>query len=251
VCSSDLYSLASSLTQKAFSVIQILTGPLFPAMAGLDARSETGRVRRAYGLSTRAAALVCFCLFVPLAAGGKSFISAWIDPLAGERCGRAFALLAFGGFFGGLNAVSYSTLMGLGYARMCSLTSVAGGLVSLAMMAVTVPRLGLTGAALGAFSGYGSLYFMRLILIERRVFEASIVPRLAESLLFLLGSLAAYLAVDEFYLRAGALRLVPVMASLAGFSAVFFALGLKLDALIAARRGRDSVYAALRAGARR
>jgi O-antigen/teichoic acid export membrane protein len=240
------YTLASSLYQRGISAFGMLPSLLVPAISRMEGE-DLSRAKRAYGLSLRLSAVLAMAGFLPLMGLGDAFLGAWL-PGHEALVARAFPvlfLLSAAGCLGAMSMILHSVLLGLGRAKQVALTGLAGAALGYAAAALALPALGIEAAAFCGLVGYASIYTLRLVISERRVFGRALLPLAREHALMLAGaSLAVFLLRQASPFIRG-LPLALVLLALAA-SALGVALSaLAADSAVARLLGRESVAQAL------
>ncbi len=141
-----------SIGFKPASAVSYFAGPLVsvfvPAASAMDARNESAALRRLLVDGTRAAAALTLVGSVWLWAFGGQLVALWVGP------GHEDSLPVLWVFVGVFLVSSFQNpasaiLRGVGEVRLFSLSVLAEYAANLILSAILIPRIGITGAAIG------------------------------------------------------------------------------------------------------
>ena len=242
------YALASSLYQRAVSAFGLLPTLLTAAVSRMQGGGELERAKRAYGLSLRFTAIAALAVFLPLWGLGDVFLNAWLpqNPPLALMAYAPLRIFCAAGLLASLSGVLHAVLLGLGYPRQVALTGLVGAAFGFSVAWLCLPSLGLQSAALSGLVGYASVYALRLVISERRVFGRKLGPlALEHGLLFLFG-LPCLLLLRNVAPYLNGCRLLPALSALALAAALVAALALAADQWMARRVQREPVLSVLK-----
>jgi O-antigen/teichoic acid export membrane protein len=144
-----IYVLCVQATQPIHGLGAAAFNFLFPHISSRHEAGEIHAPRRVFRFALLSSIGFSLALALPLILLGKPILSLWMGAEFAQQGYVVLGILAVAYVLLAVNVVPHYTLLALGSVRYVSIVNVLGGILSLAATAMLIPRLGLTGAALG------------------------------------------------------------------------------------------------------
>lgn len=173
---------------------------LFPAVSQMQGQlrdEEAARLVVQANWMITAFAISCF---VPLIVFAHDLLFVWVGPDFAMNTAGLVRILAFGSATSCLFAIPSFYLLGIGKSKWLALMSFAQGIITLAVAALLIPRLGLAGAGWGTTSST-IVHVTVLILMWKRIFRIWIPARVYFSATFGQYGVGAAIAIGLMLLR--------------------------------------------------
>jgi O-antigen/teichoic acid export membrane protein len=164
-----IYVLCVQATQPIHGLSAAGFNFLFPHISTRHEAGEVHGPRRVFRLAlllSIGSALVLALTFILF---GKMLLTLWMGAAFAEQSYLVLAVLAVAYSAMAANVVPHCGLLALGRVRLVSALNVSAGVVLIGLMALLIPPLGLTGAALGRF-GYSVLLAIPYLVSSRNAF---------------------------------------------------------------------------------
>jgi O-antigen/teichoic acid export membrane protein len=148
-----IYAVANLLNAQLYAAFVELGEVLFPAVSNLEGRGDLRAARRlalVVGWTLTTGFGICAAV---LAVIGGDFMQLWVSPEAGVQAQTTLRLLFIGGIVAVAAIAPFNYLLGVGNSRWDGISSLASGLVVVAVGIVLVPRFGLAGVGYGVVAG--------------------------------------------------------------------------------------------------
>ncbi|CAA9547894.1 MAG: hypothetical protein AVDCRST_MAG18-46, partial [uncultured Thermomicrobiales bacterium] len=148
-----LYAVPSNVTQRVFSILGELTGPLYPRVSRL--RGESVELQKLFLRASRLVAFASVAALVPLFMLSDLVLTYWINGARGREIAAEsstvmhWLIVAF--FIQALAAVSVTFCEALGKPEINNSFSIASALIHIPLALVLIPHFGLLGAAVALF----------------------------------------------------------------------------------------------------
>jgi O-antigen/teichoic acid export membrane protein len=171
------YAICTQLASMVHVVIGSAFSFLFPQFSRRYEAGDLYGLRRVFRWSMAMNWVLTLGLALPLIFGGRQVLTLWLGRAFADQSSTLLSVLAVGYAWLSINVVPYLMMLGLGKIRFACVTSIAAGVVSVAVAVLLVPRFGLIGAGLGRVA-YGAIvtlcYFEATRILERA--RISIAP---------------------------------------------------------------------------
>jgi O-antigen/teichoic acid export membrane protein len=226
-----IYVAAANIANKPLAFVATLASILFPRIAALESQGRAFRSARTYLAASRmlaaASTLMAACGLV-LAA---DFVRLWLGDGVPEDVATAFRILLVAYWLAALSVAPSNALAGQGNMHRGAVFALAGGVVTLALCVLLVPRFGIVGAAVAGLAGMSQAAVFELWAHREAQARIRILRlRLRRTLAALAaggGAAAAATALVVRTLPAGWVALAAAAAAgVAAFVAVWFGLRL-------------------------
>jgi O-antigen/teichoic acid export membrane protein len=160
------YTICVQLAQQVHGITAAGFNFIFPVMSTSLARGERTGLRETYRYGSWANIAVGTLLALPLILFSGWILTIWVGPQVAARASMILAILAITYLILAVNVVPHNALLALGRVRFVSFMNLAGGALSLLLMAVLIPPMGLAGAALGRLA-YGPIISVNRFQVTR------------------------------------------------------------------------------------
>jgi O-antigen/teichoic acid export membrane protein len=151
--SAGMYVAAANIANKPLAFVATLASVLFPRIAALEGQGRAFRSARTYLAASRmlaaASTLMAACGLV-LAA---DFIRLWLGDKVPDEVTLAFRILLAAYWLATLSVAPSNALAGQGNMHRGAAFALIGGVVTLALCVLLVPRFGIVGAAVAGLAG--------------------------------------------------------------------------------------------------
>jgi O-antigen/teichoic acid export membrane protein len=144
-----IYVLCVQATQPIHGLAAAAFNFVFPHISSRHEAGEIHGPRRIFRLALLSSVGLSLALALPLVLFGKTLLTFWMGAEFAAKAYVVLAILAVAHMILAINIVPHYTLMAFGTVRFVSMVNIFSGIVSLAAMALFIPSLGLTGAAVG------------------------------------------------------------------------------------------------------
>lgn len=167
-----IYVLCVQVTQPIHGLSAAGFNFLFPHISTRHEAGEVHGPRRVFRLALLISIGSALVFALTLIIFGKSLLTLWMGAAFAEQSYIVLAILAAAYAAMAANVVPHCGLLALGRVRLISALNVSAGAVLIGLMALLIPSLGLTGAALGRL-GYSVLLAIPYIVSSRNAFRAN------------------------------------------------------------------------------
>jgi O-antigen/teichoic acid export membrane protein len=179
------YNLARRLSSLPQTLTEQFLTLLLPLASKLHAENDQSRLRSVYMISTRLTLAIFMPVGVSLIFLAGPFLRVWVGPAFAEYADLVL-ILTLASMIDTSTWPAGSVLQGMGLPRFSGVMSIISGVSNLILSLVLVPRIGLTGVALGTLlpTGIVCLCFVHPYVIRKiklpwgDVFKQVILPTL-------------------------------------------------------------------------
>jgi O-antigen/teichoic acid export membrane protein len=144
-----IYVLCVQATQPIHGLGAAAFNFLFPHISSRHEAGDIDAPRRVFRFALLSSVGFSLALALPLILLGKPLLTLWMGAQFAQQGYVILGILAVAYVLLAVNVVPHYTLLALGSVRFVSIVNIVGGILSLGAAAILIPRLGLTGAALG------------------------------------------------------------------------------------------------------
>jgi len=144
-----VYVLCVQVSQPIHGLAAAAFNFVFPHISSRREAGETYGPRRVFHLALLSSIGLSLALAAPLVLFGKPLLGLWMGAEFAKQAYVVLAILAVAHMILAINIVPHYTLLAFGNVRFVSTVNVVGGILSLGVVALLVPPLGLVGAAIG------------------------------------------------------------------------------------------------------
>jgi O-antigen/teichoic acid export membrane protein len=166
-----IYVLCVQATQPIHGLAAAAFNFIFPHISSRHGAGEIHGPRRVFRLTSLTALALSVALAAPLIVFGKPLLVFWMGKQFANEGHLVLALLAAAYALMALNVVPHYALLAFGRVRLIAGLNFGSGVILALLMAVLVPRLGLTGAALGRIA-YSMLLAVPYLTASRKAFQS-------------------------------------------------------------------------------
>jgi O-antigen/teichoic acid export membrane protein len=142
------YALGRRLSELPHLVTNQFVRVLLPIAAELNAKDEIDRLRALYIVATRVTVAIFTSIGLGVVLLAEQILAAWVQP-GYEEAVPIVVILTLASYLVTSQWPAGAILQGMGRFRMVALSSVASGIVNVALSIFLVQRLGLIGVAIG------------------------------------------------------------------------------------------------------
>jgi O-antigen/teichoic acid export membrane protein len=162
-----LYAVPTAVLQRLSALPAAVSAVLIPTMTEVRGGDAPETLRRMYLRVARVLLLIILPVLVLLFAFMPQFLSLWIGGRFSEDSVWPARLLVVAQAIGLLAFVPHAVAASRGHARYLTIFSAIQAFGSVAAWALLIPRLGLTGAALGTLAATAAATAVQLVLTHR------------------------------------------------------------------------------------
>lgn len=164
-----IYVLCVQATQPIHGLSAAAFNFVFPHISSRHEAGEIHGPRRVFRLALLSSLALSFALGLPLILFGKPILQLWMGADFAKGARGVLAILAIAYMILAANIVPHNALLALGRVRFVSGLNIGSGFLLMTFIAVLIPQLGLTGAALGRIV-YSLSLFVPYLVSSRKLF---------------------------------------------------------------------------------
>lgn len=143
------YSVSINVAQQVHAAVGASTAFIFPLVSSEKEKQDGINLKKLFNKSLLFTIIVSLSILLPLLFGGKLFLRIWMGADFAANSYVLVSILACAYFLLAVNVIPHYFLLGFGEVRFVSMTNIAGGILSLTVMAFSLPFWGINGAAIG------------------------------------------------------------------------------------------------------
>ena len=141
------YAVSIGIASKLLAIADVGARPLMPASSARIGANDPGGVRRTLIRWTRGVAVFTWLAAISILLLSEPFLRIWAGPVFADHALTTFRVLVVIYAFIALAAPAYHVANGVGQPSICAASALVGGGLTIALIFVLGPRLGVVGAA--------------------------------------------------------------------------------------------------------
>jgi O-antigen/teichoic acid export membrane protein len=164
------YGLCIQAAQPIHGLIASGMHFLFPHLSARYSVAPISEIKRKVTLAIKMNIILVAALSLPVIVFGRHLLITWLGSAFGQQPPLILPIVACGFAWLGMNVTAHYVLLAVGQVRVVTYLNLFAGTVMLFLMAILIPKYGLTGAALARFV-YGPITCLAYFQLYRAIWR--------------------------------------------------------------------------------